>query len=144
MRRGRGFTLIELLVAMGVLLALSAIVVVSLQAVTGRVDDTAAEQVLDRVQFAEQAWLAKNATWASDPTALEPGRGITVTRGVSTGPDIASIDVSPENELGIAVMSETGTCKARKLGDPLEDGTQVSADLAVTLACTGQAALANL
>ena len=137
----RGFTLLELVVTLSIIMLLSGIGTASFNIITNRVRDSEARGALDRATFAERAWLARNATWASDPSVLAMGRGLTATVSASGSPDKASIAVDDANRLGLAVMSETGTCFGRLLSDPLIDGSETSVELSPSVACSGQAVL---
>lgn len=137
----RGFTLLELVVTLSIIMLLAGIGTASFNIITSRVRDSEAHGALDRATFAERAWLARNATWASDPTVLMMGRGLTATTSASGSPDTASIAVDDANRLGLAVMSETGTCYGRLLTDPLLDGSETSVEVSPSVACSGQAVL---
>lgn len=141
MTRTRGFTLIEVIVTLGILLVLVGIGTVSFTTIKNATTNNTASQNLDRIIFAERAWLARNATWASDPSVLQLGRGLRATNAPSNDPDVVSIAVDDDNTLGLAVMSESGTCYGRTIGDPMTDGTETAVTVDPNTTCSGQGVL---
>lgn len=143
MRFSRGYSLLEILVTLTVALILAGAAVTSFAYIKALSADNEARTALDRVAMAERAWVARNATWADDPSVLNVGRGLVVTQSASGSPTVVSIAVNNDNELGVAVMSETGTCMARVLGDPLLDGGETSFEMPSGSACSGVGALSG-
>lgn len=138
----RGFTLFELIVVLAIALILGAVGAASFSQLRSVSADTSASTTLERVLLAQQAWLARNATWADSGASLSVGRGVTVTSGPSTGPGVASVAISSDNRLGVAVLSDSGECLAGVFSDPVVGGELVYPELGDAASCSGEAALA--
>lgn len=140
-RLRRGYSLLEIIATLTIVLILAGTGAASFSYVKNLTDDNDARSALSRAALAERSWVARNATWADDPSVLNVGRGLVLTTSASASPSVVSIAVDSANRLGLAVRSETGTCLARVLNDPLLDGGETSLELPSSAACSGVAAL---
>jgi prepilin-type N-terminal cleavage/methylation domain-containing protein len=68
-----GFTLIELLIVIVILGILAAIVVFSVQGITGRGETSACKADKKTIEVAGEAFYAQNSTYAADMPALKAG-----------------------------------------------------------------------
>lgn len=96
---------------------------------------------IDRIVLAERGWVTRNSSWTGNASDLLVGRGLSVTNGISTGSTIVSISVEGGVRLGVAAMSDSGTCQAKVLSDPLINGSETWVTLDGDMPCSGQAAL---
>lgn len=133
----KGYTLLEILVTLGLVMILTLIGVASYQTLSDNFANRNARGNVDRVVQAERVWAMRNASWTADPGSLQTGRGLTVTTGVSTSPNVVSIAVRGGTELGVAALSETGDCMAKRVADPLVDSTEEWVNLGPGAACSG-------
>jgi prepilin-type N-terminal cleavage/methylation domain-containing protein len=141
--RRRGYTLLEILVTLTLVMILTLIGVASYRILADNIADRDARGNVDRVVQAERAWAMRNASWTADITGLAVGRGITVTTAISTGPGVVSIAVRGGTELGVAALSETGDCQAKRVGDPLTDAEEEWVPLGDGVPCSGDFVLAQ-
>lgn len=141
--RRRGYTLIEILVTLTLVMILTLIGMASYRILAANIADRDARGNVDRVVQAERSWAMRNAAWTADVAELSVGRGITVTTTISTGPGVVSIAVRGGTELGVAALSETGDCQAKRVGDPLTDGEEEWVPLASGVPCSGDFVLAQ-
>ena len=83
-KREEGFTLIELLVVVAIIGILAAIAIPQFSAYRQQGFDARASSDLRNLASAEEAWFASNASYQTDPTALNgfrqsPGVSVSIT-----------------------------------------------------------------
>lgn len=141
-RQGRAYTMLEIIISVFVVSILAGIVAVAGTRVSETIADRDARTRVDRIVVAQRGWASRNLAWAEDAGDLVAGRGITVTRGVSTGPDVVSFSEEEGVRLGVAVLSSTGECQAKFVGDPVTSREEAWVVLPAGYPCSGQSAIA--
>lgn len=90
--------------------------------IRGEATERRAESTLLSVAGAQEAYHQSRGTWATGSALTGIGRsGITLTEGASTGEDrvsVAPVEVDGETWLGVAVLSESGTCITLLIAPP--------------------------
>lgn len=138
----RGYTLLELLIVAVVVAILATIVALAGLRMSDIMADRDARTKVDRVVLAQRGWASRNLAWNDESTGLVYGRGITVTNGVSTGPKVVSFAAEEGVRLGVAVLSSSGECQAKFVGDPVTSREESWVTLPVGYPCSGQSAIA--
>lgn len=141
-RRRRAYTMLEIIISVFVVSILAGIVAVAGTRVSETIADRDARTRVDRVVLAQRGWASRNLAWADDADDFAAGRGVTVTRGVSTGPDVVSFSEEEGVRLGVAVLSSTGECQAKFVGDPVTSREEAWVTLPAGYPCSGQSAIA--
>lgn len=134
--------MLEIIISVFVVSILAGIVAVAGTRVSETIADRDARTRVDRVVLAQRGWASRNLAWADDAGDLAAGRGVTVTRGVSTGPDVVSFSEEEGVRLGVAVLSSTGECQAKFVGDPVTSREEAWVTLPDGYPCSGQSAIA--
>jgi prepilin-type N-terminal cleavage/methylation domain-containing protein len=140
--RWRAYTMLEIIIAVFVVSILAGIVALAGTRVADLIANRDARNRVDRIVLAQRGWASRNLAWADDVDDLVAGRGITLTRGVSTGPDVVSFSEEEGVRLGVAVLSSTGDCQAKFLGDPVTSREETWVALPAGYPCSGQSAIA--
>jgi len=138
----RGYTLLELIVVVVIVSVLAGIVALGGARVGEVMYDRDARSRVDRLVLAQRGWAGRNLAWTGDADELVVGRGLTVTSGVSTGPNVVSFSEEEGVRLGVAVLSRTGTCQAKFLGDPVTSRDETWVSIPAGYPCSGQSAIA--
>ncbi len=137
----RAFTLLEILAALVVSLILALVGTLTYSTLKDSIADRDAKNSVERVLTAERNWAARNGSWTQDPNELTGTQGLTVTAGASTEPGIVSISTQDGLELGVATLSESGTCLAAYAADPLVGSGFRWVEMPSTQPCSGQVAV---
>jgi prepilin-type N-terminal cleavage/methylation domain-containing protein len=138
----RGYTLLELIIVVVVVGILATIVAVGGVRLGDVMADRDARSKVDRVVLAQRGWASRNLSWNDDGEGLVIGRGITTTNGVSTGPKVVSFSEEEGVRLGVAVLSSTGSCQAKFVGDPVTSREEIWVSIPSGYPCSGQSAIA--
>jgi prepilin-type N-terminal cleavage/methylation domain-containing protein len=136
-RRSRrsGFTLIELAAVLFIMAILAVLAVGFTGAVNDRVDRANVEQLLDSVIGAQQEHALKEGTWAKGDDELQIGRSAIIVEGTSSSPGEVSMAVDGVTVI-LATIARDGTCLAKRLGDPLLDGTPMQIEVSPGTPCS--------
>lgn len=134
--------MLELIVAVVIVGVLAGMVALAGTRVADTMADRDARARVDRVVLAQRGWASRNLAWAAESSDLVVGRGLTLTRGASTGPKVASFSEEEGTRLGVAVLSSTGECQAKFVGDPVTSREETWVVIPVGYPCSGQSALA--
>jgi prepilin-type N-terminal cleavage/methylation domain-containing protein len=141
-RHSRGYTLLELIIVVAVVSILATIVAVGGVRLSDVMADRDARSKVDRVVLAQRGWASRNLAWNDDGNGLVISRGITTTNGVSTGPKVVSFSEEEGVRLGVAVLSSTGSCQAKFVGDPVTSREEAWVSIPAGYPCSGQSAIA--
>jgi len=139
--KAKAFTLIELLLVLGLLLLLGSIATLSYQIVIEAGQDSATENSLNRAVLAQRAYVHTSGTWGT-AEQLPARAGLVFTSQASTDSSEVSVGVGDNQLVGLAALSDTGTCFAFVLDDPLASGRQHTVEMSPALTCSGASALA--
>jgi len=134
--------MLELIIVVVIVGILATIVAVGGIRVSDVMADRDARSKVDRVVLAQRGWASRNLAWADGSENLVVGRGITTTSGVSTGPKVVSFAEEEGVRLGVAVLSATGECQAKFVGDPVTSSEETWVTLPPGYPCSGQSAIA--
>jgi len=134
--------MLELAVVVVIVSILATIVAVGGMRVSEVMADRDARNKVDRVVLAQRGWASRNLAWAEDAGGLVVGRGLTTTTGVSTGPEVVSFAEEEGIRLGVAVLSSTGECQAKFVGDPVTSSEETWVAIPAGYPCSGQSAIA--
>lgn len=142
MVRTRAFTLLEVIVTLVLLGIVGATAVAGTTAFLDRTRDTEARAALDNVVLLQQSFANGFGTYASEPADLKVGRDLEVVPGgdLSDSGSTISMSVSDQGSLGLAVLSDSGTCLLRSV-TALDAGAETITRPVTGEPCTGQAAL---
>ena len=134
----RGYTILELVVVVVIVSILAGVVAAAGAQVADVMYDRDARSRADRLVLAQRGWASRNLAWTDDSANLVVGRGLTLTGGVSTGPNVVSFRAEDGIRLGVAVLSRTGSCQGKFLGDPLTERDETWVTLPTDWPCSGQ------
>lgn len=122
----RAYTLLEMTTTLLVVGIVSALAYGYIASSSDKSASQPARLVASRVVAAEQAFAASRGQYTPDPDQLMAlGRDLSVVSTVSTGPTVASLAVSNEDSLAVAVLGADGVCYITVL-DSLASGGSAS------------------
>lgn len=123
-RDRRGFSLPEVLVTVALVAVVSTLAVAGYRFIRTESVERRAETTLLGVAGAQESYHQSRGSWATGAalTGLARG-GVTLTAAASTGESTVSVEtisISGDTWLGIAVLSENGSCTTLLLAPPEE------------------------
>ena len=128
-RRGKGFSLPEVLVTVALVAVVSTLAAAGYRFIRSESTERRAETTLLSVAGAQESYHQSRGAWATGAALTGLSRGeVELTDGISTGEGLVSvqeISVSSSTWLGIAVLSENGSCVTLLLAPPDEGSDRV-------------------
>lgn len=127
MRERRAFSLIEVVVVLGIIALLSAVAATALRNIQRESRDRAARLSLETVTGAQETYHLERGRWGVSSAAMEAFSGgeLSVTGGLSTGPDVVSVEeLDEEGALGLAVLDRNGNCLTLVIFPPTENRSE--------------------